>query len=264
MNDEFMIQLVKVPRAEFANALYERISRQPESRFANKLTFRNVVIGFALMFVVAACVYAVVERGWRKVGDFWVDVETTHKVQLSQPVPVTSEELETQHQNMGCVPLEEARATLSFDLRVPDWAPEGYTFDDVVCGVDWMGKFANLYWKNTNAQFVFIQFMAFDQRQYYWDTQDYKISEPIIGPVAPGSYEEVLVNGQPAVLVRGDWDYLEKDFEPSDQAIQTLDSKWNSKLGIQLYWMDGEVMYDLYAPADVSAEDLIRMAESAQ
>jgi len=96
-------------------------------------------------------------------------------------------------------------------------------------------------------------------------TQEYKAGEPTVwGPVAPGSYKEVQVNGKPAILVRGDWDYLQRGFVPLEETRQEFVSRWDRDAGLQLYWPDGDVMYHLYAWQDVSAEDLIRMAESAQ
>lgn len=92
--------------------------------------------------------------------------------------------------------------------------------------------------------------------------QVYKVSTAsIVWPVAPGSYKEVQVHGEPAILVRGDWEtpwvtefMLEGEYE----------FKWDKKRALQLYWVDGEVMYRLYTREDVSPEDLIRMAESAR
>jgi hypothetical protein len=112
MNDEFLTKFHKTPRAEFVDALYERISHQPKSRFsqtmANQLTFRNAVVAFVFMVLVAACVYAVVEKRWNKVGDIWVDVQKTHTVDFF-PVPETSEEPDTQPQSYECMTVEEAR-----------------------------------------------------------------------------------------------------------------------------------------------------------
>jgi len=39
---------------------------------------------------------------------------------------------------------------------------------------------------------------------------------------------------------------------------------WDKKAAIQLYWVDGEWLYLLIASPDLSAQDLIRIAESAQ
>lgn len=263
MNDEFLLRFRRTPRAEFADALYDRISSQPQPRsgipMLNRLTFRNVGAMFALMLFVAACVYAVVDRGWRKVGDIWVQVERTHKVELFSP-PETSVLPAAQPE---CLTLDEARKIVRFEMHVPTWAPEGFVFDDRICSVDQLSDFVGLSWKGVDEQssiFIMLQ----NLRWFDMASQQYRIGQAAIwGPVAPGSYDEVQIHGQPAVLVRGDWDYVKKDFGQSDH-VQVIDSEWDSKIALQLHWVDGEVMYHLYTRPDVSPEDLIRMAESAR
>jgi len=266
MNDEFLTKFHKTPRAEFVDALYERISRRSQPHFARtlgqRLTLRNSVIMMALLFVVAACVYAVTDRGWRKVGGIWVQVERTYKVTLEPPISVSTEELEAQE--MDCVTVEEAKEILRFDFRVPAWVPEGFRFEDKICGIDRTSDFAALYWAGAD-EYSSIQLMLQNLKWFNMASQEYKVGEPTIwGPVAPGSYEEVQVNGQLAVLIRGDWDYLRRGFAPSGEAPQEFVSRWDSKAGLQLHWEAGDVMYHLYAWKDVSPEDLIRMAESVR
>jgi hypothetical protein len=83
-------------------------------------------------------------------------------------------------------------------------------------------------------------------------------------PVAPGSYEEVQVHGQPAVLVRGDWNWEDAPWATGETSVEEYEYKWDEKRAVQLYWVDGEVFYHLYTRANVSPEDLIKMAESAR
>lgn len=271
MNDEFLLRYRRTPRAEFADALYERISSQPEPRFAipmlNRLTFRNVGAMLALMLFVAACMYAVVDRGWRKVGDIWVQVERTHKV-LYVPLAEAFEGSEIAPSVYECLTVEEARNILRFDMRVPSWMPAGFTLRDEICGVDQISDYAFLYWEGTD-KFNGISLMLANLRWYDPTMLVYKVGPASIwGPVAPGSYEEVRVNGQPAVLVRGNWDLTDVTSEiPRGRKLDPdgyLDAKWDKKLGLQLHWVDGEVIYHLYTREDVSPEDLIRMAESAR
>ncbi|HLO15192.1 MAG TPA: hypothetical protein VK206_10210, partial [Anaerolineales bacterium] len=163
MNDEFMHQLYEEPRVGFADALYERISRQPQPRFpqtiATKLTFRNAAVAFMIMLLIAACVYAVTERGWHKVGGIWVDVERTYKPDIGSSSE-TSTEPSVQPQEPKCLTVEEAKKVLRFDLHVPAWAPEGFTLDDRICGVDELSDFASLAgWKGTGER-SFITLMA--------------------------------------------------------------------------------------------------------
>ena len=271
MNDEFMHQYYEEPRAEFVGALYERISQESQPHFAQvivkKLTFRNAAIAFAFLFFVAACVYAVTEKRWDRVGEIWVQVERTHKVEFIPP-PEESEEPGIQFEEPQCLTLEEAMEILRFDFQVPTWAPEGFRFDDRICGIDRISDYASLFWAGAD-QSSGISLMISNQRGFNIATQKYEIGPAAIwGPVAPGSYKEVQVHGQPAVLVQGDWDLpgIVAEVPPGREvdANGQVEAKWDKKRGIQLHWLDGEIMYSLYGGTNVSSEDLLRMAESAQ
>lgn len=260
MNDEFMTQFYEAPRTEFVEALYQRISRQPQSYFARmmgqRLTLRNAAIVFVLVFLVAACVYAVTDRGWRKVGGIWVDVEGT----LELP-PQSSEEQTIQPVEPECLTVEEAKKILRYEIHVPAWAPEGFTFENKVCGIDELSDYAGLSWTGIGNPGIGLTLS--NLRWFNMATQKYEVGPSyLLSPVAPGSYKEVQVNGHPAVLVRGDWDIFAA--LPKRNATREVKVKWDKKLGFQLHWVEGETMYSLYAREDVSVEDLIRMAESTR
>ncbi|MCJ7584922.1 MAG: hypothetical protein MUO30_09170, partial [Anaerolineales bacterium] len=80
--------------------------------------------------------------------------------------------------------------------------------------------------------------------------------------VGRGSIKMTEVNSIPAVLIRGDWDY--------HKVFETLPSpdngyEWDKQAALQLIWREGEMVYRIYAiDSPASAEDLIRMAESAR
>lgn len=269
MNDEFMDEFYEAPRPEFGKALYERISREPQSRLAEgllgRLTFRNSVIALVLLFLVAACVYVVADRPrWVKVGEIWVQVQKTYKVDFTPPAGVTpsSEQPETPPEEPECLSLEEAREILRFELRVPTWAPEGVSFDNQVCGIDRLSDHASLYWAGKDP-YSGISIMLSNRRGFNMSTQEYEIWPAAVWvPVAPGSYEEVQIHGQPAVLIRGMW---EGGYRMTEQEIQEAkELNWDKNEALQLYWLEGEVLYEMYTTADISAEDLIRMAESTR
>lgn len=262
MNDEFMHELYEEPRPQFANALYQRISQQPRPNFAHalgqKLTLRHSALLIVLLFVIAACVYAVIEKRWNKVGGIWVDVQQTLMLEWGPS------DLERVEQEPECLTVEEARDILRFDFQVPTWTPDGFTFDNRICGIDQTSDFAGLYWKGAD-QYSGISIMLRNLRWFNMASQEYEVGPAsTMLPVAPGSYEEVHVHGQPAVLVRGDWEYpwMTEDAVPEVPGKREL--KWDKRRGLQLYWVEGEVLYHLNTWADVSAEDLIRMAESAR
>jgi hypothetical protein len=265
MKDEFLTQFLEAPRAEFADALYERISQQPQPRFpgtrAIKLTFRNAAVVFMVMLLVAACVYAVVEeKRPDKVGVIYVDVQRRYNIDIPSPSEMVEEEDLFEYFSS----IDEAREILRFRFKVPAWAPDGFTFDEI-----WVLKdpspssssYAFLNWegaeKNTPMllSLVNLELMQFGRADTGFMGR----------PVVPGSYEEVQVHGQPAVLVRGDWNWEEAPWVHGEtSSVEEYEYKWDKKLALQLYWVDGEVMYHLYTRADVSPEDLIKMAESAR
>jgi hypothetical protein len=71
-------------------------------------------------------------------------------------------------------------------------------------------------------------------------------------------WEEVRVNGQPAILIHG------RLATTSAENPQTP-RKWDETLGLQLYWDTGKYIHVLETyGAYVSEQDLIQMAESAQ
>jgi hypothetical protein len=261
MNDEFLTQFFEAPRAEFADALYERISQQPQPRFpgtiAIKLTFRNAAVAFIFMLLVAACVYAVVEeKSWDKVGGIHVKLQRTIKVDnpslSGEPIVVEEEDL------FECISIDKAREFLRFRFKVPAWAPDGFTFSDEICGqndLHYLSRSAFLNWEAVDKNTPLI----LELRNFY------EPNPSLLIPVPPGSYEEMQVRGQPAVLIRGDWNWEEAPWANGERSkVEEYEYKWDKKRALQLYWVDGEVMYRLYTHGNLSPEDLIKMAESAR
>jgi hypothetical protein len=263
MNDEFMHEFYEAPRPEFGNALYERISKKPPSRFAQIFlshpTFRYAVIAFVSLFIIAAGIYVAYQSRWNKVGGIWVDVQQTLTLEWGP-----SDLERVKQEPAKCLRVEEAREILRFDFQMPTWAPDGFTFDNRICGIDQTSDFAGLYWKGAD-QYSGISIMLHNLRWFNMASQEYEVGPAsTMLPVAPGSYEEVHVHGRPAILVHGDWEYpwMTEDAVPEVPGKREL--KWDERRGLQLYWVEGEVLYHLNTWADVSAEDLIKMAESAR
>jgi len=266
MNDEFLTQFREAPRAEFAEALYERISRQPQPRFSipllNNLTFRNVGTMVALVLLVAACAYIFYENPNRQVGGIWLTVQNSHsRTFIIEPISeesfLSSAVYECPHS------LDEAKEILRFDFLVPTWAPDGFTFNDTECGVGPISDNVVLSWSGADAT-LGIGMMVRNLRWIEPGFNRIRIGPAAIWePVVPGSYKEVQVNGRPAVLIRGDWTQPEIISELPTGELE-WESKWDKNFAIQLYWVDGEILYHLRTLADVSAEDLIKMAESAR
>lgn len=267
MNDEFLTRYRKTPRAEFAIMLYKRISQQPQPRFAfeilNRLTLRNAGAMLVLLLFVAACTYvAATQTPYRKVGDIWLTVQKTIKIEF---IPVGTATEVTQEQPVvyyECSSTrEEAGKALDFDFLIPTAAPKGFATDGLLCGVDPISDFVSLSWKGDDGK-SYISMTIQNLRWYDRVANIYRVGPPHLWqPVALGSYEEVQVNGQPAVLIRGDW---EQPPPPSEMPAGKLEFEWDKDLGLHLYWVNGEELYWLDTNADISVEELIKMAESAK
>jgi hypothetical protein len=269
MSDEFFTQFREEPRTEFARALYKRISIPPQLRFyistLGKLTFRNVATGLALMFFIAACAYAVTYSSpYHKIGDIWLTVQKTQRIEYV-PIQITSQQPVEQPSLYQCLPREEAEEILRFDFMVPAWAPKGYTFDGKLCGVHAISDFASLSWMSNDGT-SHIHLLIKNLKWYDAVANVYRIGSPAaLFPVAPGSYSEVRVNNQPAVLIRGDWETQMVFMESADVAEKIeQEIKWDKRLGLQLYWVKGEILYYLQTRSNIPANDLIKMAESAR
>jgi hypothetical protein len=252
MNDEFMHQIYEAPRAEFADALYERISQQPQPRFpqtiATKLTFRNAAVAFVLMLLVAACVYVVVEKYWDKVGVINVGVQRTIKVDN----PSLSGEPLVMEFQQECFSIEEAREFLRFRFKVPAWAPDGLIFSDEICGFEDLSTLSDrafLSWEGAD-QNTAIYLNLSNLKWFNIATQKYEVRSPYLDiPVPPGSYEEVQVHEQPAVLIRGDWNW--PPGRPGRRALRSMNIN-GIRNGVCncIGWM--ERFLTIYTPVQIS------------
>ncbi len=250
MKDDFLAQFREQPRRDFANTLYGRISQPKPSRLAGKLTFRNAVLALIVLVLIVACVRAVTAPRWVKIGDIWVDVQRHYENEFF----VIG--------NVGYLPyshqVEQQAYTLSdveetVDAKVPAWAPDDFKFDRVV----WLDdRSASLIWKNQKDDSIRL---VIGSRKWLEVGLYERIASGATWPVAPGNFKEIQVNGRPAVLVRGDWARPASGLVEADERLE-----WDKKAAIQLYWVEGEWLYHLFASPSIAAEDLTRMAESAK
>ncbi len=138
---------------------------------------------------------------------------------------------------------EEAIAALTFEVRLPTWAPEGYELTDrsMLTLPEDQSPLTDawqvwLYWQNDAGEQVLL--LAFPSDHYRGDALEF----------GPAAAEEIIVNGGPAAVVRGNWG--------------GADGKtWVEALGGNVLWSQGGTTYWLQG-AWVSIDDLIRMAES--
>ena len=243
MNDDFIYQaLPKVPK-DFAQSLYVKISvnTHPQSRIHSRI--RNpgwvqvAIIVLGLLLLVAWSQIRLWVR-YVPIGDLWL-------VELSHPTQSTT----GQQPLVGPIPTPQQHPTLIIDGEVyylwtvgylsPDWIPDEFSAIKIPAEMSSHREVIGM-WGNSAQETIRL------------------FGVPQAGgmhPYAPeGMYEEVRVNGEPAILIHGRL-ALKKPGENS--------RKWDETLGLQLSWAIDEAVYTLetFGPY-LSEQDLIRMAES--
>jgi hypothetical protein len=266
MDDDFLTRYYQAPPRAFSRELYERLAREENSPFDGRQLIRNALFVLASILLIVACVRAsssVVLR-YDKIGDIWVDVN--HNVKKSA-LDASMSPILIRYAAQEQVDLPQAEQAFGATIKLPIWAPQQFTPDstialdeDVKGGTPHDGR---VYWAASGDPHKLILLFITDTRGWTMEFGRMMqiVWEPTTSTVVSGSYREVKVHGQPAVLVQGDWTWPGKPGLPDLNAPAT----WDSSAGYSLYWTDSDMFYELYtASRAVSPQDLIRMAESAQ
>jgi hypothetical protein len=242
MNDDLIYRALPEVRKEFAESLYAKISTVTPALaqrgiFPGLTGLRRTQVALIALGMLLLIAWSQLQLRIRYVpiGELWL-VEFAKTTQESQPaVPIVPTPLPTYDWN-------NPDDLLRF-LYFPSWIPEG--FQAIEPSVDWPYYETSLrLWSNAAGEKIRLYFVG---------------KAGGMRPYAPqGMWEEVIVNGQPAILIHG------RLATTSAENPQTP-RKWDETLGLQLHWGIGDYIYALETYGDyVSEQDLIRMAESAQ
>lgn len=259
MNDEFLYQARPALRDGFAEELYARISADKNIitrlRRSVKLNPRRalrfgtaVVIGLVILI---ACAQQLLEPRNVQVGTMWVQegddtvpVVTWSNYSNAQDEPVLSGSPPTP------ISIDEAIELLPYKMKIPEWIPEGYSLSQDVVGAplspSWLFY---LMWSNDQNEQI-------DLLVHHGQGGEIRVPR--------GMWEEVSLNGLPAVLVRGDfpWRQLPPPDSPEwDKGY--VEQTWDKNAGLKLIWNQGGARYWIQTFGDYLNEyDIIRMAES--
>jgi hypothetical protein len=282
MKDDFLYTSRPPVRKAFSDSLYQRLSIQyPDNQFQRKGVkflkysvthlFKWEYALLALMVVAAlgvtlsAPVRAKTLELIRTVAGFNVaeqkespikeagenDISATQTVIISSPGLVetgsaTPTAMEPTIYSIPTLMLPKVLKNPPFQFGLPTWVPEGYVLDQNV-GIANSKSWVSLVWSNSDLS----EIEMLVEREY----TGYNI------PAGENSSEEIKINGQPALLVRGFWH----------------EQQWDPKRGIVIGWSkDGHfyrLTYSQREPShneivpiegDMEAKiaELVRMAES--
>jgi hypothetical protein len=248
MNDDFIYKALPKVNQDFAESLYARISVSRGSSSQQRMNLLKRIPSRLQIALIILSVLILVAwsqmRLWIRyvpIGDLWLvefsDLQPGIEVQTVQPIPTPGQP------PTAIIDGEIIMLLPSFEYSSPDWIPDGFS-PTRIPGPGYAYEDSIGMWSNANQETIRL------------------FAVPKTGgarPYAPpGMYEEVDINGQPAILIFG-------RLAPNSSENPQAPRQWDETLGLQLSWSleDGIYTLETLGPY-VSADDLIRMAESVK
>lgn len=280
MNDDFLYRNRPPVRKEFVQALKQRLMKEyPDSFHMRKrknsgkikrswgMAFLTILLFFSFLFIFPNEVRANVMNWIQSVAGFQVEHLDTPPTIGEGEVLNSSNDQKADHNNLPVtdstptatvmqvtptvyvvptVSSETLLQNLPFAFELPRFVPEGFVLNDSAAfanSSDWV----LLTWNKTNAEVALLVERTYTG--YYL-------------PAGPEKAEEVQVNEQPALLIRGWWD-PEQNWDP----IRKVELHWqhNERYYRLIYTQRSKTRWEIEPiTSDIQnvVEDLIRMAES--
>lgn len=238
MNDDFLTRFRKPPPREFAAELYQRIN-VPMKTESSIVLRRFLFVGALGVALFAALAFSPAARAafdglFRQIGGVtYLEpvVDPNERALSENEITLVPEER---------LPIEQARARVPFEILLPEWMPEGYVMSQTV-------RISYFPYKPTNGTNPFTH-LSWVKSTDGGGQIELAMSLPVNWVVDLDHVQEVEVNGQPAGLTGGSWNYDT--------------GSWDTTYGdLTLTWIAGDVMYRL-SSSSVTPEELIRIAES--
>lgn len=259
MNQDDFTQFRSEPSQEFAEAVYERISTQPNPKASLRSVldapvraWKVVLLTSIAVVVAGACATQVLTPRQTQVGDFWVYEMSEDFIchgNVVYPSYTPSSPLPTRQPSPDLttrVSLAEAldgyEELLGINLKVPTWAPGGFGLRDEYPEARPFVRYSINWLNNATGSGIAMMFQPGD---------DWPTGREI--RVLRGQWEQVSVKGQPAVIVHGRCSVLHG---------RELAFEWNEEV-TWLFWKDDGVFYELWGMG-AEPETLVAMAESAE
>ncbi len=236
MNDKFLRSYRIAPRLAFAQDMRKRLKIDEEKTLrVRTLLLRPVAIGAITLLLVLTLTLVVSPAARAQVQD-WVGqvggvlfTATGDYPGGDEPVTIAPSEK---------MSLEDASAILPFTIDLPTWVPEGYVLEETVTFVHF----------EDGVERIFIQWRAPQKALLELEIENLPPEESkwLVGQE---SIEEVLVDGEPAALVRGGWHADTKQWENPEILHLYIPHK-------------GQTYIFSSMEKDIPVDELIRMAES--
>lgn len=256
MNEDFLKRMRKPPRREFAESLYERISKpmnQPRYRIQPFVLRRAAlslgVMGLLLLFtlMVSPSARAFAEDQIRQIGALIFRPADSEATTSSAPtaLPTVAAPGDTNPPENATL-LEDASRLAGFTVLEPGYLPDGYqvasvwSIDRRDTGVYVVSTFRNA----ANNQFLLLNQIDYAPGASF--EQTYGVNDQL---------SDVTVNGMDGVWITGRPMTDPTDHSPKPASERQLYSTdW-------LVWQEGNITYTLIGNG-LTQEEMIRIAES--
>jgi hypothetical protein len=245
MNDDFLKNYTKRPRSSIQPKFIPAI-RTPGKKIATMrklaLSFMALMIVFTAVFAASPTVRAATLQFLREIGGLSITVsEEPPPLSADTVVPPSFED----------VTLAEAQARFDGPISLPDTVPDGFELQPEVRLTEIaeleQHQFARLAWRQVKNEGQDNETVSFITLEIDFAPGAEQKPGYVIGQ---SGLEEIDLNGQQAVLIRGVWDH---------ERQETTDAPF-----IFLVWKyDEATTYTLSANSNwVETEDLLAMARS--
>lgn len=254
MNDDFLKSMRKPPRREFADELYERISKpmhQPRYRIEPLVLRRAALtLGIAsllllLTVMISPAARAFAEEQIRQIGALIFSYRPSGTEVAPTALPTVPAPGDTNPPENATL-LEDASRLSGFTVLEPDYLPEGYQVASV-WSID--RRESGVYVVSTFRNATQNQFLLLNQIDYAPGAsfeQTYADNEQLA---------DVSVRGQQGVWITGRLMTDPTDHAPVPQAERQLyPTNW-------LVWQEGDITYALFGNG-LLQEEMIKIAES--
>lgn len=289
MNDQFLYGLLPEPNQAFAEKFYAHLQAPPSPRQRLEVflhTRLGIVTSLLALVLVAFAAYQIISPNFQyeaNIGGidiYEMDYRIVMKPYWASSPPSGDTPDPFAEPGEPAVPPDlisvySAMGELPYTIQLPTYLPKGIQlYERTYNNPSFWEDFFFLNWSDDGQERRFVLFV-------------HQVGEMTSEEIrlAPGKWEQIDLNGTPAILVRGDF---EPPFDSYEEYMAFQDAEqpftyayWNDDLGLRILWITDGVFYELSSPfpslgsstfrledtldylyPTISEEELINIAES--
>lgn len=237
MNEEFIKQFRKMPDSQFVEKIHARLGKRERAQIVKRYALLSVlalVSMFGMLMTFSSSVRANVLSFIEEIAGLQFEVTSNCPGCTDEDVTFIEPEY---------LSLDEARSRFPSPIQLPTYMPQGY---------ERLSDMQFYIWSNDSSTLTIIWEKREEDKlvgMISLDIAPCPSSSTSCGMiVGEGALEEITLNGKPAVVIRGAWNYDTQ--------------KYDLSAGTAIQWRyDENTVYRISSHV-MSLDELIKMAES--